>query len=259
MKVKRKTKKEIALLRDSGKILMESLLLVKEEISQATKREVSTFDLDQLAEENIRKRGGKPSFLNYSEGGSAPFPASLCVSIGSEIVHGVPSKKVFLSAGDLVKIDLGVCYKGMFTDAALSVIVGRADDVAYRLVEAAEGSLRVGIDQIYPGSFLGNFGSSVEKYIISKKFFVVKGLVGHGVGYAVHEAPQIPNYGKVGTGLKIEEGMVFALEPMVGETTGEIEEASNGFTYLTKDGGLASHVEHTVVVTKNGCEVLTKL
>jgi methionyl aminopeptidase len=252
-----KSKKDIKMLRESGKILAEALQAVAELAKEGAKREVSTKDLDALAEQIIRKRGGVPAFLGYSDGPGRGFPAALCVSLNHEIVHGVPRHNRFLKAGDLVKLDLGVNYHNLFTDSAVTVVVGKVDNKIQKMVEVTKRSLEIGMEQIYPGSKLGNYGNAVEKYVTMNNFAVVRGLVGHGVGYAVHEAPQIPNYGKVNKGKKLTEGMVLALEPMVNEFSEGIMLAEDGFTFITEDRGLSAHFEHTVAVTENGFEILT--
>lgn len=257
-KVAKKTKREIAFLKEGGNILVEALRKTRELAREGSKREVSARDLEDLAKKILTSFGAEPSFLHYSAGGGLPYPSALCVSVNNELVHGLALKEKIIRSGDLVKLDLGVKYKNLFTDAALTVPVGKCSLVAFKMTEAAEGALQTGIEQIYPGSTLGNFGYAVEKYILNKGFFVVKDLVGHGVGYAVHEPPQVLNYGKLGRGLKLEEGMVLALEPMLNEVDDRVELASDGFTYVASSGGLTSHWEKTVAVTKNGVEILTK-
>lgn len=260
MKVKLKSEREIAILREGGKILAETLRLAAEKVGKAGSESVRTLDLDKIARDTLAKYGATPSFLGYADGGLDPYPAALCVSINNEIVHGIPSKKRELRQGDLLKLDLGVKYKNLYTDAAISVVVGKADTKTIQLVETTKKSLEIGIQQIYPGSYLGNFGNAVEKYVKLRGFHVVRKLVGHGVGYAVHEPPQVLNYGKVGQGLKLEKGMVIALEPMVNMSDEEIDIApyGGGWIFITRDGGLSAHFEHTVAVTDDGCVVLTE-
>ena len=238
--------------------MSEALLLARELAREGAKKEVSAKDLEDLVIQFLAKHGAEPSFLNYGGAGELPYPSALCVSVNSELVHGLATKEKIIHSGDLVKLDLGVKYKNLFTDAALTVPVGECSLTAIKMAEAAEGALKTGIDQIYPGSALGNYGYAVEKYILQKGFFAVKDLVGHGVGYAVHEPPQVLNYGKAGRGLKLEEGMVLALEPMLNEIDDRVSLAADGFTYVASSGGLASHWEKTVAVTKDGVEILTK-
>ena len=253
-----KSEKEISELKEGGKILAEALNRASEKAKEACNERVSTADLDEVAEKVIRKYNAEPSFLNYSENGDTPFPASLCTSINNEIVHGIPRKDRFVAEGDLVKLDLGVKYKNLFTDAALTVPIGKISELAKNIMETTKMCLEAGLKQIQPNSYLGDYGNAVEKYVKTKGFYVVRGLVGHGVGYAVHEFPQIPNYGSPGSGLKLKEGMVLALEPMVNEESGRIKLGRDGFSFVTKKKGLSAHFEHTIVVTKNGCELITK-
>lgn len=253
-KVTKKSKKEIRQLREGGKILAETLRLLAEKIENEGGGNISTKSLDRLAEQNIRKYNAEPAFLNYNN-----FPASLCVSLNDEIVHGVPREERIIQTGDLIKLDFGVKYKGLFTDSAISLPVGKVSKVAYRLIDATRQSLMLGLEQIYHGSCLGNYGAVVDRYARKNGFSTVKDLVGHGVGYAVHEPPQITNFGKAGEGLRIEEGMVLALEPMLNEGRDEIRLALDGLTFLTEDGKLSAHFEHTVAVTGNGCEILTEI
>jgi methionyl aminopeptidase len=253
-----KSEKEIAKLKEGGKILVEALNEASEKAKKACDEKVSTADLDEVAERVIRKHNAEPSFLNYPENDAVPFPASLCTSINEEIVHGIPRKERLIKEGDLVKLDLGVKYKNLFTDAALTVPIGKISELARNITEVTKKGLAFGLEQIQPGYHLGNYGNAVEKYVKMKGFHVVRGLVGHGVGYAVHEFPQIPNHGKPGEGLKLKEGMVLALEPMVNEKSGKIKSGRDGFVFVTKKGGLSAHFEHTVVVTKEGCELITE-
>lgn len=253
-----KSRREIELLREGGHILTEALLKAAELAKQAPREKISTQDINDVAEKFIQEKKAEPSFYGYQSGNDEPgFPAGMCVSINNEIVHGVPDKKTFLQDGDLLKIDLGVKYKKMYTDAAITVPIGKVSAEAMKLVDATRRSLEIGLEQIYPGSTLGNYGNAVEKYAHTKGFSVVTRLVGHGVGYAVHEPPQIPNYGKPGEGLVLKEGMILALEPMVNEKSGDIELGDDGFVFITKDGGLSAHFEVTVAVTKNGHQILT--
>jgi methionyl aminopeptidase len=253
-----KSEKEISRLKEGGKILAEALNKASEKAKKACDEKISTADLNEVAEIIIRKYKAEPSFLNYSENNSVPFPASLCTSINDEIVHGIPNKNRFLKEGDLIKLDLGVKYKKLFTDAAVTIPIGDVSELAKNILEVTKKGLALGLEQIQTGSYLGSYGNAVEKYVKMKGFYVVKGLVGHGVGYAVHEFPQIPNYGSPGEGLKLEEGMVLALEPMVNEKSGKIKLGRDGFAFVTKKGGLSAHFEHTVVVAKNGCELITE-
>ncbi len=252
-----KTTQEIADLKEGGKILREALNKAKEKVLSST-GQISTQDINLAAEEAILARGAKPAFKGYPEGDEKPFPATACVSLNDEIVHGVPSENRLIKSGDIVKIDVGVKWKGLFTDAAISVIVGKGSETAKKIVKITRESLEVGLREIKAGKFLGDYGQAVEQFVVKNGFHVVRGLVGHGVGHAVHEAPQIPNYGRAGTGMKWRKGMVIALEPMVNEFGSGIKLGSDQTTFLTKKGGLSAHFENTVVVTRNGYEVLTR-
>ena len=252
-----KTSQEIASLREGGKILSEALKAAKEK-AQSSVGQVSTLDVSLAAEKVILSRGAEPSFKGYSPDGINPFPETACVSLNDEIVHGIPRKDRFIKPGDIVKIDVGVKFKGLFTDAARSVVVGKGSETAKKIVKITRESLELGLREIRADKYSGDYGEAVEKFVTQNGFHVVRGLVGHGVGHAVHEAPQIPNFGEANTGTKWLEGMVLALEPMVNEKGSSIKLASDKMTFLTKKGGLSAHFEDTVVVTKNGCEILTR-
>ncbi len=253
-----KSKRDIELLRESGRILVEALLEVAKLAEKAVETKITASDLDRKAIEIIDKNKAKPSFYGYTAGVGEPgFPGALCVSLNNEIVHGLPTKEKIIQEGDLLKIDLGVEYKNLFTDAAITVPIGNVSKEAMELARTTRKCLELGLDQIYPGSTLGNYGNAIEKYALGKGYGVVRNLVGHGVGYAVHEPPQIPNFGKPGKGLVLEEGMVLALEPMINLGTGEIELGEDGFAFVTGDGKISSHFEVTVAVVKKGHQVLT--
>jgi methionyl aminopeptidase len=260
LKISIKSEKEIKILKEGGKILAEALVLVAQRAQQAKNNPIETLELEKIARDFLRKHGARPSFLGYSDGGTSSFPSALCISINEEIVHGIPKKGKLVKNGDLLKLDLGVKYKNLYTDAAITVPIGQVSEKAIRLMEVTKKSLEIGMEQIYPGSYLGNYGNAVEKYVKMKSFFVVKKLVGHGVGYAVHEPPQVLNYGKAGSGIRLKKGMVIALEPMVNVSSEEIAVApyGGGWVFVTEDGGLSAHFEHTVAVTDDGCEVLTE-
>lgn len=257
MKISKKSKKEIEILLEGGKILVEALFAAAEEAEEGSKREVTTGRLNEIAEKIIRSHGGVPAFLDYEVDKGVGYPASLCVSVNDEIVHGLPKKSRTLRIGDLVTLDLGVIHKKLYTDAALTVIVGEGSEAAKNITEVTKRALEIGLEQMYPGSTLGNYGNAVDKYVTSKGFFTAKGLGGHGVGYDVHEPPFIPNHGTPGSGLKIEEGMVLALEPIVNEKSEEIEQALDGMTFQTVDGGLSAQFEHTIAITETGYKILT--
>jgi methionyl aminopeptidase len=251
-----KSKKEIKIMREGGRILAETL----QKVSERAKPGISAFELDKLARELIFSSGGRPSFLGYKPGGYGKgYPAALCVSINDEIVHGLPEKNKVIFEGDIVKLDLGVEYKKMHTDATVIFGVGKMSDLAQKLINTTRECLKLGIKEIAPGKKIGDYARAVEEHAQKNGFSVVRDLVGHGVGHSIHEPPQILNYyhKKLGD-IDIEEGMTLALEPMINEGGYDIILADDGWTYKTADGKLNGHFEHTVAVTKNGCEVLTK-
>ena len=250
-----KSKKEIDALKQSGQILARVLALLESEIRPGAK----ASDLDALAEQEIKKAGALPSFKNYREKNERPYPSSICVSINDEVVHGIPGDKVF-NDGDIVSIDLGVNYKGFFTDGAVTILCGSddSDGRSNRLISVCREALNIAIKECKSGARTGDIGHAVEKFIQESGFRVFRELVGHGVGRAVHEPPQVPNWGSPGTGEVLKEGMVLAFEPMISEGGAKIILDKDGWTYRTSDGSRSAHFEHTVIVKKGGCEVLTK-
>jgi methionyl aminopeptidase len=243
-----KTKAEIAKMRAGGQILGEVLHLTRAKVCPG----ISTRALEVFVEGELSRRGAEPSFKNFRG-----YPASLCVSINEEVVHGIPGKRL-VKKGDIVSLDLGVRYKGLYTDAALSLLVSPSTQQAKELVGATERALEAAIAAVAAGKTLGEVGAAVEKVAKTHSLAVVRDLVGHGVGHRVHEEPQIPNYGQAGKGLKLKEGMTLALEPMLTTGRPEVKCLPDGWTFVTVDGSLAAHFEHTVAVTAGGCEVLTE-
>jgi methionyl aminopeptidase len=249
-----KTKEDIEKLREGGKRHAEILRKVSEIVAPG----ITTKELDEYAHRLIVEGGDKPAFLGYTpEGVSYPYPASLCVSVNDEIVHGIPSDFV-LEEGDIVSLDLGLVHKGMITDGAVTVPVGRVSKTAEKLLEVTKGALNVAIKNIKPGKRTGDIGYAIEEFVKPYGFGIVKILAGHGVGYAVHEDPYVPNYGKPNTGELLRPGMVLAIEPMLTLGTDEVYVTEDEYTYITADAKLAAHFEHTIVVTEDGCEILTK-
>lgn len=249
-----KKPKEIELLRESGKCLA----FVLREVAKAVRPGVTTASLDALAEKLILEAGNTPPFKNYQPyGADFPFPASLCVSVNDEIVHGIPGKRV-LREGDIVGLDLGVAHKGMITDSAITVAVGEVNKDITRLMKRTKEALEAGIKAAKGGATIGDIGAAIEKVARKEKYGVIQELAGHGVGYHVHEDPYVPNHGKKGTGLKLVPGMVLALEPMF--TLGEryIETQEDGYTICTTDGSYSAHFEHTILITEGEAEVLTR-
>lgn len=244
-----KTDKEIEIMREGGKILAEIL----KKLTEAVKPGIITNDLEELACELVLSYKVKGSFLGY-EG----YPAILCTSLNDEVVHAVPSGRV-LEEGDLLKIDMGVLHKGFHTDSAVTVIVGNMNDMAKRnLIQVTRESLEIGISKAKVGNTLGDIGSAIQKYVEDKGFNVVRDLVGHGIGRELHEEPQVLNYGKAGQGEKLVAGMVIAIEPMVVTGKWGIKNSKDGYAFVTKDGGLAAHFEHTVAITEEGPVILTE-
>ena len=235
-------------MREGGHILAEVL----DALVASVRVGISTKELDTMAHEMILARGAKPSFLNYNG-----FPATLCVSINEEIVHGLPSERK-LKDSDLVKLDLGVLYKGFHTDSARSVLVGNASPKLQNLVSVTEEALRIGIETAQVGKTLGDVGYAIHEYVKSQKMDVVRDLIGHGIGTEVHEEPEVPNYGTQGQGPVLKVGMVIAIEPMVVIGGHKIANGSDGYAYITADKKPAAHIEHTVAITENGPEILTK-
>lgn len=252
-----KTSAEIEFMREGGKILAAVLKIVEKN----TKSGVTTLELNNIAEAEILKRRGMPSFKDYNpndnDDDNNKYPAALCVSINDKIVHGIPDGTK-IKDGDIVGLDLGVEYKGCYTDAALTVIAGNCSEEARRLVETTKQCLDAAIAKVKDGARLGDIGAAVQKTAESAGFSVVRDLSGHGVGRYVHEDPMIPNFGKPNRGLILREGMTLAIEPMINAGRPEVYVMDDEWAYATKDGKSSAHFEHTILVTKEGCEILTK-
>lgn len=236
-------------MRDAGRIVFEIL----DALEEAVQPGVSTFELDRLAEDLIAKKHARPAFKGY-----LGFPAVLCASINEEVVHGIPSKKRKLKPGDLMKLDFGVVYKGWFGDSARSVPCGPPSEEAVRLMAATRAALEQGIAASVPGARVGDISHAVQTRVESAGFSVVRDFVGHGIGRSLHEPPQIPNYGGPGTGMLLQEGMTIAIEPMVNLGTHKVEVLDDDWTAVTLDRKLSAHFEHTVAITANGPEILTR-
>lgn len=253
-----KTKEEIEIIREGGKHLATVLHKVKEKVAPG----VSTKELDMYAEKLIREMGDTPAFLNYRpDGASRPFPASLCVSVNDEVVHGIPNKNRILKEGDIVSIDLGVKHRGLFTDMALTVPVGKVSESDLKLIKATEESLQAGINAAQRGNTIGDIGYAIESFVRSRKdkYGIVEVLSGHGVGRAIHEDPYIPNFGKRGTGAKLVPGMIIALEPMLNKGTKNVTIDDDDYTIRTADKKNSAHFEHTILITEDEPEILTKI
>jgi methionyl aminopeptidase len=252
-----KTEKEIAILREGGK--RHAFILA--EVAKAVRPGVTTAELNALAEKLIAEGGDKAAFLDYQPAGAKrPYPASLCVSVNDEIVHGIPNEKPkTLKEGDIVSLDLGLIHKGLITDAAVTVPVGKIDAESAKLLEVTEKALALGIAAAGPGKTTGDIGFAIESYVKPFGLGIVQELCGHGVGYSVHEDPFVPNYGVRGRGSRLKPGNVIAIEPIFNFGSRDIKLGSDGYTYRTIDGSRSAHFEHTVVITDKGIEILTKL
>ena len=247
--VELKSKAEIVVMREAGRIVCEIL----DELEKAIRPGVTTWELDQLAERLAHQKDSRPAFKGYMG-----FPCSLCASLNDEVVHGIPSRKRKLVEGDLVKLDFGVDYKGYFGDAARTVPVGRVSPEAQALVDATRESLDRAIAVMVPGNRLGDIGHAIQSHVEKKGFSVVRDFVGHGIGRKLHEQPQIPNFGEPGTGMKLRAGMVLAIEPMINLGTCKVEVLEDDWTAVTLDRRLSAHFEHTIAVLEGEPEILTR-
>jgi methionyl aminopeptidase len=254
--VKPKTTSEIEAIRKSGQMLRTILDLFEKKLAPG----VTGKELDELAQNELKKMGGKPAFLGVPGGHGAPdFPASVCISVNDAVVHGIPSTTPF-KEGDIVGFDFGVIYKGMITDAARTFIVGgKANNSAeQQLVEMTKRSLDEGIMAVKNGARTGDIGAAVQKTLNQYKFGIVRDLVGHGVGHELHEAPEIPNYGFKGMGQTLKTGMTIAVEPMATLGDWKVVVDPDGWTIRTRDGSMSAHFEDTLLVTEDGVEILTR-
>jgi methionyl aminopeptidase len=248
-----KSAREIEIMRRANIIVAEVLKELKQKVAPG----VTTLELDALAEELTLKRKAIPAFKGYVVAGRV-FPRSLCVSINEEIVHGIPSTRA-LKEGDIVGLDFGVIYDGFYGDSAITVGVGKVSEDAKRLMAVTELSLYKGIEQLHDGKRLGDLGAAVQKTAEDAGYSVVRAFVGHGIGKRLHEEPPVPNYGEPDRGLRLKEGMVLAIEPMVNVGSHEVEIKEDGWTAVTKDGSLAAHFEHSVAITKDGPYILSQI
>jgi methionyl aminopeptidase len=246
--VLRKTPQQIAHMRAAGRVVAE----MHEECARAAKPGATTLDLDAVAREVLDRRGARSNFLGYHG-----FPAVACISVNEVIVHGIPDGRV-IDEGDIVSIDCGAIIEGWHADAAITVPVGSIDAEAQRLIDVTRASLDAAITHVVAGQTLGDIGSAVEGLVKDNGFAVVREYVGHGIGTAMHEEPDVPNHGRAGRGMRLREGVVLAIEPMVTEGKATTRLLDDGWTVVTADGKRAAHFEHTVAVTNNGPEVLTR-
>lgn len=255
--ITKKTPAEIAVLKEAGSILA----LFLKDLSAMTKPGVTALDLDDRAMQLVEEYGVEPVLLGYHPTfAEYPYPASLCVSVNNCVQHGIPTAEIVFEEGDVVNIDMSIGYKGMIVDSGVTVGVGEIDADAKRLLVATQEALAIGIKQAQPGNHIGDISSAIQNFIESRGLSVVEVLCGHGVGYAVHEEPTIPNYGKAGTGPLIEVGHVYAIEPIVNLGGKEVffDDEGDGYSVYTEDDSISAHFEHTVAITENGPLILTK-
>ena len=251
----KKSADELKRLRESGKRLSAVLATVAAAVAPG----VSTEDLDRIAEREIRACGGLPIFKGYGAEWGKPFPASLCTSINEEVVHGIPNPKRIIQEGDLVKLDIGLRFEGMVSDMARTIAVGPVTAEAQHLLDVPRESLDRGIAAIKAGGHMSDYALAVQSYAEANGCSVVRDLVGHGVGHDLHEDPQVPNYFHAGIrDFAFVEGMTFALEPMINTGAFQVRVADDGWTFVTKDKSLSAHFEDTIVVTKDGADILTR-
>lgn len=246
--ITRKTAEQIGFMRQAGRVVAE----MHECCTRAAKPGATTLDVDRVAREVLERRGARSNFLNYHG-----FPAVVCTSPNEVIVHGIPADDVVLEEGDILSIDCGAIIEGWHGDAAITVPIGAIDDDSQRLIEVTKACLDDAIAEIVAGNRLGDIGHAVESRALAAGFSVVREYVGHGIGTAMHEEPQVPNYGTPGRGMKIREGHVLAIEPMINLGTQETETLSDGWTVVTRDGARSAHFEHSIACTDDGPEVLT--
>lgn len=247
-----KTKKEIDYIRESCKIVAETLQLLKSKV----KIGITTQELDRIAEDYILSNNGRAAFKGYSQAGSFDYPGAICTSIDEEVVHGIPGDRV-LKDGEIISLDVGVEKNGYFGDAALSVAVGDIDSNRKKLMKVTEESLILGIEEAKENNRLYDISSAVQNHVESNGFSIVRDLCGHGVGKYLHEDPSIPNFGKKGTGARLRKGMTLAIEPMVNLGKYNVKTSPDGWTVLTSDGLPSAHFEHTILITDGKPEILT--
>ena len=245
-----KTRREIELMREAGRISAAALKVAGEAVEPG----VSTAEIDRIAYNYIKSQGAEPNFLHYNG-----FPATACISVNNEVIHGIPDKKHILREGDIVSIDLGAVINGYHGDNAYTFRCGKVSETAERLCRTTEESLYIGLKQAVAGNRLGDIGSAICEYCVGKGYGVVREYTGHGVGTHLHEDPSVPNYGKPGKGARLVPGMTIAIEPMINEGTQDIRVLRNEWTVVTADGKLSAHFEHTVAITDGECMILTKV
>ncbi len=243
-------------MRTANRIVGEILADLREAIRPG----ISTGEIDRISTDLIKKKGARSAFKGYQmRNGTVPFPATICISLNDEVVHGIPSSQRILREGDVVSLDFGVIYRDFYGDAAVTFALGPVDDMTRQLIETTEAALEEGIDQARVGNRLGNISAAIQERVEKNGFSVVREFVGHGVGRRLHEDPPVPNYGVRNRGLRLREGMVIAIEPMVNAGQADVMMKSDGWTAVTKDRSLSAHFEHSVAITEKGPQVLSRL
>ncbi|MBO4308886.1 MAG: type I methionyl aminopeptidase [Clostridia bacterium] len=245
-----KNSAQIAAMKDAGRITGEALLLARDMVRPG----VTTYEIDEAIRRYIEKCGAKPTFLGY--GG---FPASACISVNDEVIHGIPSKKRVLKEGDIVKIDTGATYRGYVGDSARTIPVGKVSEEAEKLIRVTRDSFFRGVEQVKAGNRIGDIGAAIDGLVTENGFTTVKRYVGHGVGTDMHEAPDVPNFGTAGRGTRLCAGMTIAIEPMVNAGREDVRELADGWTVKTADGSLSAHYENTIALTSDGVVILTQV
>lgn len=243
-----KTRKEIEKMREAGRISAGALKVAGEAVEPG----ISTYEIDEIARKYILKQGAKPNFLHYNG-----FPATACISVNNEVIHGIPSRKKIIREGDIVSIDLGAVLDGYNGDNAATFACGDISPEAQRLIDTTRESLYVGLSKAVAGGRLGDIGSAISDYCIGRGYSVVREFTGHGIGRALHEDPAVPNYGTPGRGVRLLPGMTLAVEPMINMGSEKVRILPDGWTVITTDGKFSAHFEHTIVITDGECEILT--
>jgi methionyl aminopeptidase len=251
-----KSPQEVEIMRTANRIVSEILAELREVIRPG----ISTGEIDRISSDWIKKKEARSAFKGYQmRNGTVPFPATICISLNDEVVHGIPSSQRILKDGDVVSLDFGVIYRDFYGDAALTFALGQVGEVTQRLIETTATALDEGIAQAQVGSRLGNVSAAIQERVEKNGFSIVREFVGHGVGRRLHEDPPVPNYGARDRGVRLREGMVIAIEPMVNAGHGDVMLKSDGWTAVTKDGSLSAHFEHSVAITEKGPQVLSRL
>ncbi len=244
-----KSKREIELMRVANQIVAEALKLA----SETAKAGMTTAELDRIVEDYIVKNGAKPAFKGYYG-----FPATCCISINEKVVHGIPSDKEIIKEGDIVSVDVGSIYKGYYGDSALTIPIGNISEEAKKLLEVTEKCLYIGIKRAIPGNKVHDISFAIQQYAEWNGMGVVREYTGHGIGTNLHEKPDVPNWGTPGTGVLLKEGMTIAIEPMINLGTYKVKVLNDGWTVVTADGKLSAHFEHTIAITANGPDILSR-